>query len=133
MKHYAVIDNGVVINVVVAADDMDFTGWPHERVDVTDNPERVTLGYRYADGVFSAPPKRKEDFVAEASMKKGLMIANARYEVTELRTDLFLGDISDVDRKRLIAWRDHLRKLERIDVQAAPDIDWPAPPESGGQ
>lgn len=92
--------------------------------------ERVTLGYRYADGVFSAPPKRKEDFVAEASMKKGLMIANARYEVTELRTDLFLGDISDVDRKRLIAWRDHLRRLERIDVQAAPDIDWPVPPDA---
>ncbi|OAT52118.1 hypothetical protein M989_02655 [Kluyvera georgiana ATCC 51603] len=42
---------------------------------------------------------------------------------------LDLGLISDEDKQKLIAWRLYVKALEALELDAAPDIEWPAKPD----
>lgn len=52
-NRYALIEDGVVVNVAIA-----YGEWPHggQAVNIDDQPE-VTPGWAYANGVFVAPPE----------------------------------------------------------------------------
>ncbi|WP_448622673.1 tail fiber assembly protein [Dickeya fangzhongdai] len=38
--------------------------------------------------------------------------------------------ISDDDKSRLARWREYMKQIDAIDVQTAPDINWPFLPAS---
>ena len=44
--------------------------------------------------------------------------------------DLTLGLISDEDKQKLIAWRLYVKELDALELDAAPDIEWPLKPDS---
>lgn len=44
--------------------------------------------------------------------------------------DLQLGDITDDDLAKLKLWRAYVKKLDALDLDAAPEIEWPPRPEN---
>lgn len=44
--------------------------------------------------------------------------------------DLQLGDITDDDLAKLKLWRAYVKKLDALDLDAAPDIEWPPRPQN---
>ncbi|MDZ4029949.1 tail fiber assembly protein [Kluyvera ascorbata] len=44
--------------------------------------------------------------------------------------DLTLGLISDEDKQKLIAWRLYVKALDALELDAAPEIEWPPRPEN---
>lgn len=44
--------------------------------------------------------------------------------------DLQLGDITDEDLAKLKLWRAYVKKLDALDLDAAPEIEWPLRPDN---
>lgn len=44
--------------------------------------------------------------------------------------DLNLGLISEEDKQKLIAWRLYVKELDALELDAAPDIEWPPRPQN---
>ncbi|HEP1897467.1 TPA: tail fiber assembly protein [Kluyvera cryocrescens] len=128
MNRFAIINNGVVINVVSATTPDDLNYPASDVIDIGDLS--VERGYIYSDDEFSAPPKTKDEEIAAAYQEKMHLTSAAREIISTLQADLLLGEISDDDKARLIEWRAYLKKLEVINVQDAPGIDWPQVPVS---
>ena len=43
--------------------------------------------------------------------------------------DLNLGLISEEDKQKLIAWRLYVKELDALELDTAPEIEWPQKPE----
>lgn len=126
MNRFAIINNGVVINVVSASIPTDLNYPISDVIDIGDLS--VERGYIYSGDEFSAPPKTKDEEIAAAYQKKIRLTSATREIISTLQADLLLGEISGEDKARLIEWRAYLKKLEAINVQDAPDINWPEQP-----
>lgn len=128
MNRFAIIKNGVVVNVVsaIAPDDLNYPA--SDVIDIGDLS--VERGYIFSGNEFSEPPKTKDEEIAAAYQEKMRLTSAAREIISMLQADLLLGEISDNDKARLIEWRAYLKKLEAVDVQAAPNISWPDAPEA---
>lgn len=44
--------------------------------------------------------------------------------------DLTLGLISDEDKQKLIAWRLYVKALDALELDAAPEVEWPQKPDA---
>ena len=44
--------------------------------------------------------------------------------------DLNLGLISEDGKQKLIAWRLYVKELDALELDAAPEIEWPPRPEN---
>lgn len=128
MNRFAIINNGVVLNVVSATTPDDLNYPASDVIDIGDLS--VERGYIYSGNQFSAPPKTKDEEVAAAYLEKMHLTFAARAIISTLQADLLLGEISDDDKARLIEWRAYLKKLEVIDIQGSPGVDWPNTPEA---
>lgn len=128
MNRFAIINNGVVINVVSAITAADLNYSASDVIDIGDMS--IERGYILSGGEFSAPPKTKDEEIAAAYQLKMRLTSKAREMVSTLQADLLLGEISDDDKARLIEWRAYLKKMEAINIQDAPDIEWPPQPTS---
>lgn len=128
MNRFAVINNGVVINVVSAITSGDLNYPVSDVIDIGDLS--IECGYIFSNGSFSAPPKTKDEEITAAYQNKLQLTLTAREIISALQADLLLGEISEEDKARLIGWRAYLKKLDAVDVQDAPDIDWPPSPVS---
>ncbi|MGM3191418.1 tail fiber assembly protein [Dickeya dadantii subsp. dieffenbachiae] len=127
-KIYAVIENGVVINTVVWDSDVEADWKPQNGALIDISSERVGVGYLYSDGVFTPPKKRRDEYIADATLRKTQLLSEAQKMIANWQTDLLLGIISDDDKNRLARWREYMKQIDAIDVQTAPDINWPIPP-----
>ncbi|MBP2850522.1 tail fiber assembly protein [Dickeya oryzae] len=67
--------------------------------------------------------------VAAAQQEQAARKATATPRITELSYAVELGIATDAEQAALTAWKTYLVKVGRIDTGAAPDIDWPTPPE----
>ncbi len=71
---YAVIENGMVVNVIVWDGEDEFTVPDNlQLINISDISEQPGIGWAYSDGVFTAPlpPERSHDeLVADAEQKK---------------------------------------------------------------
>jgi len=126
MNRFAIINNGVVINVVSAITPGDLNYPASDVIDIGDLS--VERGYIFSGDKFSAPPKTKDEEIAAAYQEKIRLTSSAREIISTLQADLLLGEISDDNKARLIKWRAYLRLLEAINIQDAPDINWPESP-----
>lgn len=126
MNRFAIINNGVVINVVsaITPDNLNYPAL--DIIDISDLS--VERGYIFSGDEFSAPPKTKDEEIAAAYQDKMRLTSVAREIISTLQADLLLGEISEEGRARLIEWRNYLKGLEAVDVQDAPGISWPELP-----
>ncbi|NAT79742.1 phage tail protein [Dickeya dadantii] len=129
-KIYAVIENGVVINTVVWDSDVEADWKPQNGALIDISSERVGVGYLYSDGVFTPPEKRRDEYIADATLRKTQLLSEAQKMIANWQTDLLLGVISDDDKNRLARWREYMKQIDAIDVQTGPAINWPIPPVS---
>lgn len=78
------------------------------------------------------PPyvRTHEDEVRDAEVYQRSLIAEAEKTMSDWVLDLNLGLISNEDKQKLIAWRLYMKALDAIELDAAPDIEWPPKPEA---
>lgn len=126
MNRFAIIEKGIVINVVSANSPTDLNYPASDVIDIGNMS--IECGYVFSDDGFSAPPKTKDEEIAAAYQLKMRLTSIAREIISTLQADLLLGEISDDDKARLIEWRAYLRLLEAINIQDAPGINWPNQP-----
>ncbi|EJV4780962.1 TPA: tail fiber assembly protein [Escherichia coli] len=126
MNRFAIIEKGIVINVVSANSPTDLNYPASDVIDIGNMS--IECGYVFSDDGFSAPPKTKDEEIAAAYQLKMRLTSTAREIISTLQADLLLGEISDDDKARLIEWRAYLRLLEAINIQDAPGINWPNQP-----
>ena len=126
MNRFAIIEKGIVINVVSANSPTDLNYPASDVIDIGNMS--IECGYVFSDDGFSAPPKTKDEDIAAAYQLKMRLTSTAREIISTLQADLLLGEISDDDKARLIEWRAYLRLLEAINIQDAPGINWPNQP-----
>ncbi|HDG1692686.1 TPA: tail fiber assembly protein [Kluyvera georgiana] len=68
------------------------------------------------------------DDVADAAALREQLKAEAEETMSGWVLDLTLGLISDEDKEKLIAWRLYVKALDALELDAAPDIEWPQKP-----
>ena len=127
--------------IIVNADDMrsvadtsDGLIWTNQLVvNVPDNfsPGGKTYDPGSDTWIPDAPYIRTHaDDVTEAESRRHDLIADAEKIMAGWILDLNLGLISDEDKLKLIAWRLYVKALDALELDAAPEIEWPPRPEN---
>lgn len=68
------------------------------------------------------------DYLHIATLRRDSEMAAATLRITALVEAQDDGDITDAEKTALAAWREYRSALRRLDISAAPDIDWPDVP-----
>lgn len=74
------------------------------------------------------PPVTKEQLIAEAEVKKQMLISDANQKTQMWQTQLMLGIITEEDKASLKEWMLYVQEVQTVDTSTAPDIDWPVKP-----
>ncbi|ELB3891416.1 tail fiber assembly protein [Morganella morganii] len=74
------------------------------------------------------PPMTKEQLIAEAEVKKQMLISDANQKTQMWQTQLMLGIIAEEDKASLKEWMLYVQEVQTVDTSTAPDIDWPVKP-----
>lgn len=82
---YAVIENGMVVNVIVWDGEAEFTVPDNQQlINISDISEQPGIGWVYSDGGFTAPPTQErshDELVADAEQKKvAVRRSNGQYQ-----------------------------------------------------
>ncbi|RJT28599.1 tail fiber assembly protein, partial [Rahnella woolbedingensis] len=64
-----------------------------------------------------------------AEQRKSVLLSQAAAAIAPLQDAVDIDDVTDAERVSLQAWKKFRVALNRLDLSAAPDIDWPAAPE----
>lgn len=87
---YAVIENGMVVNVIVWDGEAEFTVPDNQQlINISDISEQPGIGWVYSDGGFTAPPtpeRSHDELVADAEQKKQSLIDTAMASMVMLPT-----------------------------------------------
>ncbi|EIH4402590.1 tail fiber assembly protein [Enterobacter roggenkampii] len=76
------------------------------------------------------PPPSHEELVQIAENNRQRLLAHADAVMLDWRTELMLGEISDANKARLLAWMAYKNEVKAVDVTTAPGhVNWPVPPE----
>lgn len=116
--------------------------WPADPVSVSDDvyfefsgmpPEGKIRRYD-ANGMpcwVDAPPKSKEELIAEAEKNRQVLIAQANAFISEKQWPgkAAIGRLKGDELTQYNLWLDYLEALEAVDTSKAPDIIWPDKPE----
>nr|WP_309232543.1 tail fiber assembly protein [Citrobacter werkmanii] len=115
--------------------------WPENGIDVSDEisaeftgqpPEGKTIGVG-ADGMpawVDIPPPTREELISAAEQVRQQLLAHADAVMLDWRTELMLGEISDVNRTKLSVWMTYKNEVKAVDVTADPEhVNWPVLPE----
>ncbi|EQA8341124.1 tail fiber assembly protein [Klebsiella oxytoca] len=112
------------------------TGMPETVAIVGDLPDSLTLQapvtpYDKWDGHawVTDTEAQHADEVAAAERQKQALLTEAQQQIAGWQTDLQLGIISDVDKDKLIAWREYIKAVQDINIGLAPNIIWPDTPD----
>lgn len=113
--------------------------WPDDVKEISDHWFNYLLG-KQAEGkmivpdeyglpVLSNPPERAQaELISEAEANRvGLMMA-AGAAIAPLQDAAELGIATDEEAAALLSWKRYRVMLNRVDVNAAPDIQWPERP-----
>lgn len=132
---YAVIENGMVVNVIVWDGEDEFTVPDDQQlINISDISEQPGIGWAYSDGVFTAPlpPERSHDeLVADAEQKKQSLIDAAMVNISVIQLKLQAGrKLTQAETTRLNAVLDYIDAVTATDTSTAPDVIWPELPEA---
>ena len=131
---YAVIENGMVVNVIVWDGEDEFTVPDNlQLINISDISEQPGIGWAYSDGVFTAPlpPERSHDeLVADAEQKKQSLLDAAMVNISVIQLKLQAGrKLTQEETTRLNAVLDYIDAVTATDTSTAPDVIWPELPE----
>ncbi|HCM9498377.1 TPA: tail fiber assembly protein [Enterobacter asburiae] len=115
--------------------------WPENGVEVSEDtfteyqtPEPGKVRIAGNDGYpawADIPPPTKEELANNAENERQRRIAHADAMMLDWRTELMLGEISDVNRAKLSAWMTYKSEVRSVDVITDPEhVNWPKPPAS---
>ncbi|MBB9750807.1 tail fiber assembly protein [Escherichia coli] len=132
---YAVIENGMVVNVIVWDGEDEFTVPDDQQlINISDISEQPGIGWAYSDGIFTAPlpPERSHDeLVADAEQKKQSLIDAAMASISLIQLKLQAGrNLTQAETTRLNTVLDYIDAVTATDTSTAPDIEWPVFPET---
>ena len=130
---YAVIENGMVVNVIVWDGEDEFTVPDNlQLINISDISEQPGIGWAYSDGVFTAPlpPERSHDeLVADAEQKKQSLIDAAMTNISVIPLKLQAGrKLTQEETTRLNVVLDYIEAVTATDTSIAPDFEWPDEP-----
>lgn len=106
-------------------DEHDLPGGPQEAWEI------LETGDNNVASVVINPKKLREYNINKAESEKKDLLSLYRAKTENWNTDLMLGDISDDDRAKLVAWRNWRKDVETIDTSTASEetpVEFPAPP-----
>ncbi|EEW1448752.1 tail fiber assembly protein [Escherichia coli] len=134
--------NNLLLSYVLKAEYEAAGMWPENGIDVSDEisaeftgqpPEGKTIGVG-ADGMpawVDIPPPTREELISAAEQVRQQLLAHADAVMLDWRTELMLGEISDVNRAKLSAWLAYKNEVKSADVTTDPEhANWPVPPEA---
>ncbi|WP_431021977.1 tail fiber assembly protein [Erwinia rhapontici] len=102
-------------------------------VEVPDNFSGGNKTYNPDTRGWVDDPVPERDYAAEANGQRRELLSLYSATTANWNTDLMLGDISDDDRAKLVAWRNWRKAVEAIDTSTASEetpVEFPAPPAS---
>ncbi|EFH7244987.1 phage tail protein [Escherichia coli] len=132
---YAVIENGMVVNVIAWNGEAEFTVPDNQQlIDISDISEHPGIGWAYSDGGFTAPPtpeRSHDELVADAEQKKQSLINAAMVNISVIQLKLQAGrKLTQEETTRLNAVLDYIDAVAATDTSTAPDVIWPELPEA---
>lgn len=126
---YAVIENGVVTNIVMWNGQQEGELNPFDGMNLVKiDDDQVGIGYMVVGGEFQPPKLTKNELINGAAEDKKSRLDHAMHITAMWRTELQLGIISDADKELLTAWIGYYKAVQAVDVETAPDIEWPDEP-----
>lgn len=130
MANYAVIENGMVVNVIVWD---GVTGLGDGDQMLIETVDGCGIGWTYAGGEFIPPPvadPAPAELIASADAGKQNRLSYATNKIVVWQTKLLMGrTLTDSESAKLNAWMDYIDAVQAIDTSTAPDIEWPVAPE----
>ena len=130
MANYAVIENGMVVNVIVWDGVAGLGDGDQMIIETVDG---CGIGWTYAGGEFIPPPVADLDpseLIANADAEKQNRLSYATNKIVVWQTKLLMGrTLTDSESAKLNAWMDYIDAVQAIDTSTAPDIEWPVSPE----
>lgn len=136
MKEFAVIKNGLVVNVILwdGADAAFADGIDGALIAVPDGAA-VGVGWGYDGSTFTPPPepeKTKEQLIQEAVTKKEMLIQSANEYINSRQWPgkAAIGRLTGDGLAQYNLWLDYLDALEAIDPPSTLNINWPVLPEA---
>lgn len=124
--------------IFVSTDDWRSFGFSPElwggktiQVEVPDDFQGGNLTYNPESGGWVADPIPERDYVAEANAHRLELLELYKATTADWNTDLLLGDISDEDKEKLIAWVAWRKEVAAVDTSTASaenPIIWPEVP-----
>lgn len=129
MANYAVIENGMVVNVIVWDGVAGLGDGDQMIIETVDG---CGIGWTYAGGEFIPPPVADQDpaeLIASADAEKQNRLSYATNKIVVWQTKLLMGrTLTDSESAELNAWMDYIDAVQAIDTSTAPDINWPESP-----
>lgn len=131
MSNYAMIDIslGAVVNTIVLDEDSDWT--PPEGFIVVRN-DVASIGWSYADGVFSPPPippLTPQEIFATNQNEQISRLSAAAQSMAPVVAMITIGDATDAETLAAKAWQAYYRALKLVDLSAA-SPEWPTSPDA---
>lgn len=128
---YAVVKDGIVINIVVWDGETEWQPDDGEAVKIDDV---AGIGWLYDGKKFTPPPepdKTHAELVVEADAEKQSRLDYATTRIVVWQTKLLMGrKLTTDETASLNAWMDYIDAVTVIDTETAPDaISWPPLPE----
>ncbi len=75
------------------------------------------------------PKPSKEQLIKEADFEKHLLLSNANNYIAPLQDAIDLNIATDAEKQKLTEWKKYRVLLSRVDVNQAPDVEWPEQPK----
>ncbi|EFO0655468.1 phage tail protein [Escherichia coli] len=137
---YAVIENGMVVNVIVWDGEAAFTVPDNQQlINISDISAQPGIGWAYSDGGFTAPPtpeRSHDELVADAEQKKQSLIDTAMASISFIQLKLQAGrNLTQAETTRLNTVMDYIDELNALDFTGIADnidvdaIVWPTIPD----
>lgn len=85
--------------------------------------------WQFIDGEVVPRVYTAEELIAQATARKAVLLVEASDAIAPLQDAADLGMVTDDEQAQLLAWKQYRVKVNRINPEDAPDINWPEKPE----
>ncbi|MCI1897286.1 MAG: tail fiber assembly protein [Enterobacter sp.] len=113
--------------------------WPDDAVEISERwylyllegqgAGKIISSNEYGSPVLSVPPEPSaEELIARAEETRSVLMKEANARVTPLQDADELGIATGEEMTELTRWKRYRVMLNRLDISAAPSIEWPELP-----